>query len=48
MGTFVYALWWLANRQYDTFPHDAIVLSVLLSLDAQTLVRWWLWKHSGR
>ena len=31
------------NSQYDSYW-----LCVLLSLDTQALVRWWLWHRSGR
>lgn len=29
-------------------PYDAYWFTILLSLDTQTLLRWWLWKRSGR
>ena len=48
MGTLAYALWWLANRPTDTFPYNVIVFCVLLSLDVQTWLRWWMFRRSGR
>ena len=48
MGTLAYALWWLAHRPQDTFPYDAIVYCLLLSLDASTWLRYYIWRRSCR
>ena len=48
MGALAYGLWWLAHRPHDTFPYDALALCALLSLDASTWLRWWIWRRSFR
>lgn len=29
-------------------PYDGYWFSLMVALDSQTLLRWWLWRSSGR
>ena len=45
MGSLCYLAWCLWNRRYDANAYDLPILCLLLSLDAQTLLRWWVYRH---
>ena len=47
MGSVVYALWWLIHRPTN-FAYDMVVFCGLLSLDCQTIFRWWVWWKAHR
>ena len=47
MGSLLYLAWRLYNGRYDNFPYDWPILCLLLSLDCQTLLRWFIWRRGN-
>ena len=47
MGSLLYALWWWAHPD-SPFAYDHVVFCTLVSLDAQTWLRVWLWHQARR
>ena len=48
VATLLYLLKWFATGHGESFPYDTAIFCLLLALDTNTLVRWWMFQRSGR